>query len=67
MPARSGKGAGGAWISRREAGEQCRKEEAVNKIGGQRKVGFVCWMSSKDLISVSCGVLIGMSDFAFVQ
>lgn len=67
MPARSGKGAGGAWISRREAGEQRRKEEAVNKIGGQRKVGFVCWMSSKDLISVSCGVLIGMSDFAFVQ
>lgn len=39
----------------------------MNKIGGQRKVGFVCWMSSKDLISVSCGVLTGMSDFAFVQ
>ena len=42
--AQSGRGGGGAWISRREAGEQCRKEEAVNKIGGKRKVGFICWM-----------------------
>lgn len=45
--AQSRRGGGGAWISRRETGERCRKEEGVNGTGGKRKVGVMRWMSSK--------------------
>lgn len=40
-------GGGGAWISGIEAGEQWGKEKAVNEVGGEQKVGFICWMSAK--------------------
>lgn len=45
--AQSRRESGGAWFPRREAGEQCRKKEAVNEIEGKWKVESIAWMSVK--------------------